>query len=98
MLTLLVIAKALCEVALLSLAGRGLLALMLARRTQGNLFYGVLHTVSQPFVRLAARLSPASISPRHHPWVAAALLGGLWLAATLLKIDTCLRLGVAACR
>jgi hypothetical protein len=94
--------KLLAEVALLSLIGRGVLGLWLSRldpaRAAANPFWWLLHTLSAPPLWLAARLLPRTLPARYHPWLALALMLGLWVLATALKIGWCLDAGVAACR
>lgn len=98
MLTPFLIVKLVCEIALWSLVGRGAMVLLTAGNPQGNLVYGLLRTLSQPFVAAVARVSPRFVLPRHHALAAFLLLAVLWLAATLGKIQWCLQAGVGACR
>lgn len=98
MLTPLLIVKLVCEIALWSLLGRGAMVLLTAGRPQGNLVYGLLHALSQPFVAVVGRLSPRFILQRHHALATFLLLAVVWLAATLGKIQWCLQAGMAACR
>lgn len=98
MLTPFLIVKLVCEIALWSLIGRGAMVLLTAGRPQGNLVYGLLHTLSQPFVATVARVSPRFVLPRHHALATFLLLAVVWLAATLGKIQWCLQAGVVACR
>jgi hypothetical protein len=98
MLTLLVVTKMVCEIALLSLLGRGLLALMAGANRSHNPFYGVLRMATQPFVRAVAFISPKVVLPSHHALVAFCVLAVLWLAVTLAKIQHCLRVGVSLCQ
>ena len=94
--------KMIAELALLALVGHGLLRLLLQRLAPQSLasnpFLWLLATLCRPPLWLVARLSPPSVLPRHHPWLALALMAGLWLAATYLKIRLCLDLGMEHCR
>jgi uncharacterized protein YggT (Ycf19 family) len=98
MLTLILVTKLVCEIALLSLLGRAALALLLGTHADGNPFYGLLCLASQPFVKAMRYMTPKFIPIDHHPWVAFCLLAALWLGVTLAKIKWCLSLGVARCQ
>jgi len=58
----------------------------------------LLQIVGRPFVALARLVSPRFVVERHLPLVAFFLLLFLWLAVTILKIQTCLRVGVEMCK
>ena len=94
--------KLIAELALLALLGRWLLGAWLRRvapRTvDSNVFLWLLETLCRPFVLAAGWITPRRVLPQHLPLVAFCLLAGLWLAATVLKIQLCLQLGVAQCR
>lgn len=98
MLTLTLVTKLVCEIALLSLLGRGVLALWVARAQPDNPFYRLFQWATDPFVALAGWISPKVVLPRHHAWVAFCLLAVVWLAATLGKIRLCLASGVNICQ
>jgi uncharacterized protein YggT (Ycf19 family) len=97
MFVLIVAAKLVCEIALLSLAGRGVLAVLAGAGRDRNWVYGLLRTATQPFVALVRPLTPRFVPVVHHPGVAFALLAVVWLALTLTKIFWCLHAGVASC-
>ncbi|MEY2683202.1 MAG: hypothetical protein RJA09_346 [Pseudomonadota bacterium] len=97
MLVLILAAKLVCEIALLCLAGRGVLAVLAGTGRDGNLVYGLFRTATQPFVRLVRPLTPRFVPVRQHPGVAFAVLAVVWLALTLTKIFWCLQIGVARC-
>lgn len=90
--------KLLAEIALMALLGQWLLGKLAGARRQDNPVYRLLGVVAQPAVALARRLTPGFVAPRLVPLVAFALLGVVWLAATLSKIRICVEIGVAACR
>lgn len=90
--------KMLSEIALLALLGQWVLGLLAGARKEQNFFYQVLRLVGQPVVSLARWLTPKVVLDRHLPLVAFLLLLFLWLAATLLKIQACLQVGVALCK
>lgn len=90
-------AKLLVEVALLSLLGQLLLGWLIGVRRQDNLIYRILQTVAMPAQRVADALSPRWVLAHHRPWVALALLTMAWLSLALAKIVHCLDAGVARC-
>lgn len=98
MVTPFLIVKLVCEIALWSLLGRGALVLLTGGNPQGNLVYGLLRAMTQPFVAVVGRCSPKFVLARHHALATFCLLGVVWLAATLGKIQWCLQVGMAACR
>ena len=79
-LLLVVIAKALTELAALFLLGRGLLYVLAGRRRSDNLFYQVFSIVTNPVLRAARWITPRAIMDNHIPVVAVVLLLWIWLA------------------
>ena len=63
-----------------------------------NVFYGLLKTLTNPFVKGARLISPKLVLDRHVPLVAFLLLAFVWIFATLFKVQLCLDIGVQACR
>jgi hypothetical protein len=98
MLSVLNILQLVLYIALLSLAGQGLLALLAGPRRHANVFYRVLGTVPRPFTAVVRRLTPARLPDRHVPWLTFALLLPAYVAVTFEKIALCLRIGLDACR
>jgi uncharacterized protein YggT (Ycf19 family) len=90
--------KLLAEIALMTLLGQGLLALLAGAGRERNPFYRVLATITGPVVRGTRRLTPRLVLDRHVPLVAFLLLGMVWFAATVVKISLCLEAGVQTCR
>ena len=89
-LLIVVIAKAITEVAGMFMLGRGLLYLLAGAKRDTNLFYQVLCVVTNPVVRAARWLTPGIIVDRHIPFVAFVLLGWIWLGIVLwLLPDLC---------
>jgi hypothetical protein len=82
-LLLVVILKALAELALMFLLGRGLLYVLAGRKRQGNIFYQVFCIVTDPLLRAARWLTPRFIIDTHIPFVAVVLVGWIWLALAL---------------
>jgi len=90
--------KLIAEVALLALLGQWVLGLLAGAKKGQNLFYQILQIVGKPFVFAARVITPKQILDRHVPLVAFLLLLFAWLAATLMKIRTCLEIGVHLCK
>lgn len=97
MLTAAIAAKLIAEIALCALAGQWLLGLLSGAARERNPFYQLLRLLGMPFVRTARMLAPPAVSDRRVPLVAFALLLGIWLLATALKVRWCLQLGAAHC-
>jgi hypothetical protein len=79
-LLLVVILKALAELAFLFLLGRGLLYLLAGNKRAGNMFYQVFCIVTDPLLRAARWLTPRIILDRHIPFVTVMLVGWIWIA------------------
>lgn len=90
--------KLIAEIALLALAGQWVLGLLAGAKKDSNLFYQILEIMGRPFVTVARLVSPKVVIDRHVPLVAFLLVGLVWFVATVLKIQTCLRIGVALCQ
>lgn len=98
MLVLASTVKLISEVALMALLGQWLLGLLAGAKRDKNIFYQILEIVGRPFVVVARFLSPKFVVERHLPLVAFFLLLFVWLGATILKIQTCLQIGVELCK
>jgi hypothetical protein len=79
-LLIVVIAKALAELAGMFLLGRGLLYLLAGAKRESNLFYQVLSIVTNPVLRATRWITPNVVVDRHIPYVAFALVAWAWLA------------------
>ena len=79
-LLLLVIFKALAELAFMFLLGRGILYILAGAKREGNIFYGVLRIVTDPVIRAARFLTPRMVVDAHIPFVAVLLVAWIWLA------------------
>ena len=90
--------KLIAEIALLALLGQWILGLLAGAKKDSNLFYQILEIMGRPFVTVARLVSPKLVLDRHVPLVAFLLVGLLWFVATVLKIQTCVQLGVAQCQ
>lgn len=98
MLTTVSILKLLAEIALLALAGQWLLGLLAGAKREQNVFYQLLQVVTRPVVAGARFITPKLVIDRHLPLVAFLVLLFVWLAATIAKINICLRIGVELCK
>jgi len=98
MLTALNILQLVLYVALLALAGQGLLYVLAGPRREGNVFYQLLRVVARPFSALVRALTPAKVSDRHVGFLAFAFVALGYAVVTMEKIRLCVGLGVQACR
>lgn len=90
------ILRALTEVALLTLLGQGLLAVLAGNRRATNPVYQLFQIVTRPVLRIARFITPRMILDKHLPYVAFFLLFWLWITLALLKRYFC-ALGGLAC-
>ena len=98
MLTLVLALKLIAEIALLALFGQWVLGFISGSAKERNPFYGLLQLVGHPWVLAARWISPQRVADRHLPLVAFLILLLVWLAASVAKINICLRLGMASCQ
>jgi hypothetical protein len=78
-LLLVVMLKALAELAFMFLLGRAILYILAGRRREGNIFYGVLRIVTDPVIRAARALTPRIVVDAHIPFVAVVMVAWVWL-------------------
>lgn len=71
--------RALVEVALLSLLGQGVVALLAGARREGNPIYQLFRIVTKPVLRSVRWITPRLIIDRHLPVVAGFVLFWLWI-------------------
>lgn len=95
MYELVVILKALTEVAAVGMLGQGLLYLLAGRRREQNIVYQLFKTITSPVTRLTRFVTPRIVLDRHIWLVSVLLLGVLWLVFTVLKIKFVLEGSVA---
>jgi len=79
-LLLVVIVKALAELAGMFLLGRGLLWLLAGRKRMDNIFYQVLAIVTDPLIRAPRFIMPRVVLDGYIPAVAFGLVAWIWLA------------------
>lgn len=87
MLNIVIILKALTEIAGLALLGQGILFVLAGANREQNLFYKALKTVTSPIMRAVRFITPRFVPDRHIGIAAFFLVVGLWLALTMLKIQ-----------
>ena len=86
MLQLVVILKALVEVALCAMLGQGILYVVAGSRREGNFVYGIFKMLTKPVMVVARWVSPRMVLDQHIWLVALFLLGFAWVALTLAKV------------
>lgn len=98
MLLALNIAQLVIYIGLLALAGQGLLYVLAGANRANNLVYQLFLVLNKPWTLAASWISPRQVAERHHPVVAFCVLGVLYMAVTLTKIEYCIGIGVENCR
>jgi hypothetical protein len=86
MYELVVILKALAEVAAVGMLGQGLLYVLAGRRRDQNIVYQLFQTITSPVMKATRFITPRIVLDRHIWLVSVLLLGMLWLALTVLKV------------
>lgn len=89
MLTVVVILKALVEVAGLALIGQGILYLLAGAGREQNIFYRTLKLIASPAWKLARLITPRFVPDRNIGWAAFFLVFGLWLGLGIEKAQQC---------
>ena len=82
-LLLVVILKALAELAGMFLLGRGLLWVLAGRKRMDNIFYQVLAIVTDPLLRFTRWIAPRVVLDSYIPAIAFGLVLWVWLAIVL---------------
>jgi len=90
--------KLVAEIALMALAGQFVLGLLAGAKREQNFMYRMFQVLTSPFVKAVRLITPRVVIDRHIPLATFVLLLSLWLVATIVRIDICLRIGVQACR
>ena len=98
MLLFLNIAQLLLYIGGLGLAGQGMLFILAGQGKDTNLFYQLICMVNKPWTLIARFVSPKQIVDSQIPFVAFCIVGILYVAVTLAKIEYCLSIGIAACQ
>ena len=86
MYEIIVILKALTEVAGVAFLGQGLLWVLAGAKRDKNIVYNLFKTVTSPVTRLTRAITPRVIIDAHIGLVAFFLLMVIWLVLTAFKI------------
>ena len=86
MYEIVVILKALTEVAGVAMFGQGVLWVVAGARRNQNPVYGIFRTLTSPVMKVTRWITPRVILDRHLGLVAFFLLFVLWIGLTILKI------------
>ncbi len=98
MLTVLNIAQLVLYIALLALAGQGLLYVLAGARRDQNFFYRLLQVVARPFTVPVRWITPRQVADAHVPVVTFFLLLIVYAIVTFEKIDLCIASQMQGCR
>ncbi len=98
MLLFLNIAQLVLYIGALGLIGQGLLYVLAGQGRDTNLFYQLIGIINKPWTLLARFISPKQIIDRQIPFVAFCIVGVLYIAVTLAKIEHCISIGIEACQ
>lgn len=94
---LIVVAKALAELAGLFLLGRGMLYLLAGHKRDTNLFYQVMCVVTNPVIRLTRLITPKVVIDRHVPFVAFLLIAWIWVVVVFWVVPEVCGSGTVDC-
>lgn len=86
MYELIVILKALTEVAGVAMMGQGVLWVVAGARRDKNAVYGIFKTLTSPVMKVTRWITPRVVLDRHLGMVAFFLLAVLWIGLTVMKI------------
>ena len=91
MYEIIVVLKALTEVAGVAMIGQGVLYAVAGAKRDQNPFYVIFKTVSSPVMKLTRWITPRIVLDRHLWLVALFLLIVLWIGLTVMKISIVLQ-------
>jgi len=86
MFEVIVILKALTEVAGVAMMGQGVLWVLAGSKRDQNLVYGMFKTLTSPVMKATRWITPRVVLDQHLGLVAFFLLIVLWLGLTVMKI------------
>jgi hypothetical protein len=86
MYEIIVILKALTEVAGVAMLGQGILWVIAGSKRQENVVYGLFRTLTSPVMKATRWITPRVVLDQHLGLVAFFLLAVLWVALTAAKI------------
>ena len=85
-------------IALLALAGQGILYVLAGHKRETNFFYKLLQLVAKPFTAPVRRLTPAKVADKHVPVVTFFLLVVAYAVVTFEIVDLCVQAQMVGCR
>lgn len=94
-LTLIIILKALVEIAGLTLIGQGLLGLLAGASRHQNFVYQLFAAVTKPVIKAARWIMPRFVADQHIGLVAFFLLFWIWVALIVAKRYVCVTQGLS---
>lgn len=86
MYEIIVVLKALTEVAAVGMIGQGLLYVLAGKDRENNLVYKLFKVITSPVMAMTRFITPRIVLDRHVWMVCLLLLGLLWLGLTVYKI------------
>jgi hypothetical protein len=98
MLTVLKALQLVLYIALLALAGQGVLFLLAGARRDTNFFYRLLQVLSKPFTVPVRKLTPAKVADQHVPIVTFFLLLVVYAVVTFEIVNLCVQSQMVGCR
>lgn len=98
MLLFLNIAQLVFYIGLLALLGQGVLSILAGAKREKNFFYQIFQTLNRPWVWLARWVAPRQVADHQLPFVAFLMIGVLYIAVTLAKIEHCVSIQMVGCK
>ena len=92
-LQIILILKALTEVAGVAFLGQGVLWVIAGAKREDNLVYKLFRTLTSPVNKVARLVTPRVVLDQHIGLVGFLLVVVLWVVLTAFKIKTCSELG-----
>ncbi len=86
MFEIIVVLKALTEVAGVAMLGQGILYVLAGSKRNENAIYGIFKTITSPVMKAARWITPRIVLDQHLGLVAFFLLVLFWFGLTVLKI------------
>jgi hypothetical protein len=88
-LFIVIVLRAVIQVAGMMLLGRGALWLFGPHARKGNFVYDMLTAGTMPFIKAARKLSPRFVPDAHIPWIAFFLLFWIYVGLGVAKLSLC---------
>jgi hypothetical protein len=92
-LQVIVIVKALVEIAGIAFLGQGVLWLVAGSKRGENVVYKIFQTLTAPVTKVTRLITPRVVLDQHIGLVAFFLLVVLWFVVVVFKVKTCSDLG-----